>query len=37
MMEVIDLKGYKHVMCDGFANDTSIPDPEWISLYIKKN
>ena len=34
MMEVIDLKGYKHVMCDGFANDTSIPDPEWISSFI---
>lgn len=34
MMEVIDLKRYKHVMCDGFANDTSIPDPEWISSFI---
>ena len=34
MQEVIDQKGYTHVVCDGFANDTSIPDPRWISNFI---
>ena len=34
MQDVIDQKGYTHVVCDGFANDTSIPDPRWISNFI---
>mgnify|MGYP006095048425 FL=1 len=34
MQKVLDKRGYKHIMCDGFANDTSIPDPKWISSFI---
>ena len=34
MQKVLDKRGYKHIMCDGFANDTSIPDPNWISSFI---
>ena len=36
MKSVIDAKGYTHVVCDGFANDTAIPDPEWIAQFILK-
>ena len=36
MQKILDKKGYKHIMCDGFANDTSIPDPKWISSFILK-
>jgi len=36
MQQVIDKKGYTHVVCDGFASDTSIPDPKWISRFIPK-
>ena len=34
MQKVIDENGYTHVVCDGFASDTSIPDPTWISNFI---
>ena len=34
MQQVLDEKGYTHVVCDGFASDTSIPDPKWISNFI---
>ena len=36
MQEVIDEKGYKHIICDAFASDTSIPDAKWISKFILK-
>ena len=36
MQSVINEKGYKHIVCDGFANDTAIPDPEWIAKFILK-
>ena len=36
MQQVIDEKGYTHVVCDGYANDTSIPDAAWISKFILK-
>ena len=36
MQEVLNQKGYTHVVCDGFAADTSIPDPVWISKFILK-
>ena len=36
MQRVLDDRGYTHVMCDGFANDTKIPDSQWISKYILK-
>ena len=34
MDKFLEEEGYMHIMCDGFANDTSIPDPEWISNFI---
>ena len=34
MQKVIDEKGLTHFVCDGFANDTSIPDAKLISEYI---
>ena len=34
MNKIITQKGYKHIICDGFANDTAIPDPKWISKHI---
>jgi len=34
MIEVIEEKGYKHIICDAFASDTSIPDSKWISKFI---
>ena len=34
MQKVIDEKDLTHFVCDGFANDTSIPDAKWISEYI---
>ena len=36
MQNVLDEKGYTHIICDGFANDTSIPDAKWISKFILK-
>jgi len=33
---VLKEKGYKHVVCDVFANDTAIPDSKWIAKYILK-
>ena len=36
MQSVLDEKGYTHVVCDGFADDTSIPDAQWISKFILK-
>ena len=36
MQRVIDDKGFIHIVCDGFANDTAIPDPEWIAKFILK-
>lgn len=37
MIEVLDEKGYKHIMCDAYAADTEVPDPVWISNMILKN
>ena len=34
MENFLDEEGYMHIMCDGFANDTSIPDAKWISNFI---
>ena len=34
MTEFLNNNGYTHIMCDGFANDTSIPDAKWISKFI---
>ena len=34
MESVIEDKELTHIVCDGFASDTSIPDPIWISEYI---
>tara|TARA_Y100001970_G_scaffold122493_2_gene151870 strand:+ start:43111 stop:43944 length:834 start_codon:yes stop_codon:yes gene_type:complete len=34
MDNFLDEEGYRHIMCDGFANDTSIPDAKWISSFI---
>ena len=34
MTEFLENNGYTHIMCDGFANDTSIPDAKWISRFI---
>jgi chitin deacetylase len=36
MQEVLDEKDYTHIVCDVFANDTSIPDSNWISKFILK-
>ena len=36
MVNFLDERGYKHILCDGFASDTSIPDPVWISNFILK-
>ena len=37
MMEVIDLKGYKHVMCDGLRMTHQYLTQNGFQLYIKKN
>ena len=34
MQNVIDSQNMIHVISDAFANDTAIPDPEWISKLI---
>ena len=34
MQNVLNNKGYTHVISDAFANDTAIPDPIWISNFI---
>jgi peptidoglycan/xylan/chitin deacetylase (PgdA/CDA1 family) len=36
MLKFLDERDYKHILCDGFASDTSIPDPLWISKFILK-
>ena len=36
MQTVIDRENLIHVVSDAFANDTYIPDPNWISKYILK-
>ena len=36
MNEILNQKGYLHVVCDVFANDTSIPDSDWIANFILK-
>ena len=36
MQKVIDRENLIHVVPDAFANDTYIPDPNWISKYILK-
>ena len=36
MMKTLNERGYKHIICDAFASDTSIPDPKWISKFIIK-
>ena len=36
MIDVLDEKGYKHIICDAFASDTSIPDSKWIAKFILK-
>ena len=37
MHEIIKKHNLKHVVGDVFANDTSIPDANWISSFILKN
>ena len=34
MQTVLDTRSLTHVLCDCFANDTAIPDPEWIARFI---
>jgi peptidoglycan/xylan/chitin deacetylase (PgdA/CDA1 family) len=34
MQRVLGEHGYAHVLCDCFANDTAIPDPDWIARFI---
>ena len=34
MQKVLDDNSMIHVVSDAFANDTAIPDPEWISKFI---
>jgi peptidoglycan/xylan/chitin deacetylase (PgdA/CDA1 family) len=34
MYEELDARGMKHILCDAFANDTAIPDPEWIARTV---
>ena len=34
MQNVLDNNNVTHVVCDAFANDTAIPDSEWISKFI---
>ena len=34
MRSVLDSQDLTHVLCDCFANDTAIPDPEWIAKFI---
>ena len=36
MQKVLDDNNIIHVVCDAFANDTAIPDPEWIAKFILK-
>ena len=36
MQKVINDRKMNHVVCDAFANDTAIPDANWISRYILK-
>ena len=36
MQRVINERKMHHVVCDAFANDTAIPDSNWISKYILK-
>ena len=34
MQAVLDARGMTHVVCDAFANDTAIPDPQWIARRV---
>ena len=34
MQSVLEKHGRRHILCDCFANDTAIPDPEWIARFI---
>ena len=36
MQKVLNERKLCHVVCDTFANDTAIPDANWISRYILK-
>ena len=36
MQQVLDNREMIHVVCDAFANDTAIPDSEWIASFILK-
>jgi len=36
MQESLYERGYTHIVCDVFANDTAIPDPQWISEFMLK-
>tara|TARA_Y100001970_G_scaffold289405_1_gene419632 strand:+ start:979 stop:1740 length:762 start_codon:yes stop_codon:yes gene_type:complete len=36
MQKVLDKKKLQHIVCDCFANDTTIPDAKWISNFILK-
>ena len=36
MQKVLNDRKMNHVVCDAFANDTAIPDADWISRYILK-
>ena len=36
MKNIIKKNKLTHIVCDVFANDTTIPDPEWIARHILK-
>ena len=37
MQAVLEEKGLTHVVSDAFANDTEIPDAEWVADFVLKN
>jgi len=37
MQAVLDERGLTHVVSDAFANDTEIPDAEWVADFVLKN
>jgi peptidoglycan/xylan/chitin deacetylase (PgdA/CDA1 family) len=37
MQAVLDAKGLTHVVCDAFANDTAIPDAEWVAGFVLRH
>jgi len=37
MQAVLDARGLTHVVADAFANDTAIPDAEWIAAFVLRS